>query len=79
VTYIETAADAAFTIWLATRNPVKVAAEQHNHMTVAEEQILAHHVQARSYKPTLKPARKFTRQEIDNALAAMAAQNRKQA
>lgn len=73
MTYVETSSDAAFTIWLATRDPAKVAAEQHNHMTVTEKQILAHHVRARSHKPLPKPVRKFTRQEIDNALAQMAA------
>lgn len=69
MTYVETASDAAFTIWLATRNPAAVAAEAHTHMSKPERQILRYVEQQLPPKPVTQH---FTNRQIEIALAAMA-------
>ena len=78
-TYVETPSDAAFTLWLATRNARKVAAELHVRFTPVERQILTFHKKPAMKKPKVVkpkpvPRQQFTRAQIDVALAALAAQ-----
>jgi len=75
-TYTETPSDAAFTLWLATRNPRKVAAELHVRFTPVEKRILTYHRKPtpKVVKPKPVPRQQFTRAQIDVALAALALQ-----
>ena len=77
--YVETPSDAAFTLWLATRNARKVRAELHVRFTPVEKKILLFHTKPvvkvpKPVKPKPVPRQQFTRAQIDVALAALAAQ-----
>ena len=77
MTYVETPSDAAFTLWLATRNARKVRAELHVRFTPVEKKILTFHKKPAAPKPVKPkpvPRQQFTRAQIDVALAALAAQ-----
>lgn len=78
-TYTLTAADHAFTLWLATRNKQKVAAEKHAHLSKSEKQVLRFHMQAipAERKPPPPVKQSFTDRQITIALAALAARETK--
>lgn len=69
--YIETAADAAFTLWLATRDRRTVLRERHAHLTGVEKQILTYKKRAAPKTPKPKPRPQFTREQISVALTAL--------
>lgn len=75
-----TAADHAFTLWLATRSIAKVKAELHVRFTPIERKILAYHRKPtpKEPKPKVIPKQTFTRAQIEIALAVMAAQKTEQ-
>jgi len=73
-TYTELGSDAAFTLWLATRNRSKVLAESHPRMTADEGKILRFH-RAAIPKPAPVPRpvpQSFTNRQIEIAFAALA-------
>ena len=79
--YVETQADAAFTLWLALRKPKTVEAERHNHLDVVEKRMLAYTRTMLPAKPRKPPVVKpfvapvrqqFTDRQIEIAMKVLA-------
>jgi len=74
--YVESQADYAFTLWLATRDVRKVKAELHNHMTGWERKAVTtvtkrQPKRASAPKQPKRPKQQFTEAQLQAALNAL--------